>query len=146
MSTDLSVRNATGAQQRASDALLRCLGGTTVLLRLPTNVVANSDAQQLGQVTPTYEDIPLSPAIFRRLRPEMRDGKVNRYEVLISASAIEAQLGLLEIASTDQLFTMACGVFVDGELMPIEAAAEAEAFGTPYLYRLILRGPQSESL
>ncbi len=146
MSTDLSVRNPTAAQQRASDALLRCLGGTTVLLRLPTNVVANSDAQQLGQVTPTYEDIPLSPAVFRRLRPELRDGKVNRYEVLISASSVEAQLGLLQLASTDELFAMASGVYVAGELMLIEAAAEAEAFGTPYLYRLILRGPQSETL
>lgn len=146
MSADLSVRNSTGAQQRASDALLRCLGGRTVLLRLPVNVVAGTDADQLGEVTPTYEDIPLSPAVFRRLRPGMTDGQVNRYEVLISASSVWAQLGLLQLQSTDQLFAMAAGVVVDGELMPIEAAAEAEAFGLPYLYRLILRGPQSEML
>jgi hypothetical protein len=41
---------------------------------------------------------------------------------------------------------MASGVFVDGELMLIEAAAEAEAFGLPYLYRLIIRGPQNQAL
>lgn len=146
MSADLSVRNSTAAQQRASDALLRCLGGRTVLLRLPVNVAAGTDADQLGQVTPVYEDIPLSPAVFRRLRPGMADGQVNRYEVLISASSVGAQLGLLQIASTDELFAMAAGVFVDKELMPIEAAAEAEAFGRPYLYRLIVRGPQSEML
>ena len=146
MSADLSVRNSTAAQQRASDALLRCLGGTTVLLRLPVNVIAGTDADQLGQVTPAYEDIPLSPAVFRRLRPGLNEGEVNRYEVLVSASAVSAQLGLLQLASTDQLFAMASGIFVDGELMPIEAAAAAAAFGRPYLYRLIVRGPQSQML
>lgn len=146
MSADLSVRNSTAAQQRASDALLRCLGGTTVLLRLPTNVIAGTDADQLGGVTPTYEDIPLSPAIFRRLRPQLLDAQVNRYELLVSATSVEAQLGFLELSSTDQLFAMATGVFVDGELLLIEAAAEAEAFGRPYLYRLILRGPQTQTL
>ncbi len=146
MSADLSVRNPTATHQRTADALLRCLGGMTVLLRLPTPAVAGSDGEQLGESTPSYEDIPLSPAVFRRVRPELRDGKVNRYELLISASSIQAQLGLLQLASTDQLFAMATGVFVDGELMLIEAAAEAEAFGQPYMYRLVVRGPQSITL
>jgi hypothetical protein len=146
MTADLSVRNATAAQQRAADALLRCLGGTTALLRLPTPAAAGADGEQLGEATPSYEDIPLSPAVFRKVRAELQDGKSNRYELLISASSIQAQLCLLQLASTDQLFAMAAGIFVDGELMPIEAAAEAEAFGRPYIYRLILRGPQTESL
>ncbi len=146
MSADLSVRNSTAAQQRASDALLRCLGGTTVLLRLPTAAVAGSDGEQLGETTPAYEDIALSPAVFRRLRAELRDGNVNRYELLISASSVQTQLGLLQLSSTSQLFAMASGVFVDGELMLIEAAAEAEAFGRPYIYRLIVRGPQNQPL
>jgi len=146
MSVDLSVKHPTAAQQRVANALLRCLGGRTVLLRLPTNAAAGSDSEQLGESTPSYEDLPLSPAIFRRLRPELKDGTVNRYELLISASSVHVQLGLLQLSSTSQLFGMACGIFVDGELMPIEAAAEAEAFGCPYLYRLILRGPKSQPL
>ena len=117
-----------------------------MLLRLPTNAVAGSDAEQLGAGSPSYEDIPLSPAIFRRLRPKLRDGNANQYELLISAAAVYAQLGLLELASTDQLFTMATGIFVDGELMTIVAAAEAEAFGCPYLYRLVLGAPQNQTL
>lgn len=76
----------------------------------------------------------------------MRDGKVNRYELLISASSVQAQLGMLQLAFADQLFSMATGIFVDGELMLIEAAAEAEAFGQAYIYRLILRAPQSLTL
>ncbi len=146
MSVDLSVRNASSAPQRAADALLRCLGGRAVLLRLPTNAVSGSDAEQLGAGSPSYEDIPLSPTVFRRLRPKLRDGNVNQYELLMSAASVHAQLGLMELASTDQLFALATGIFVDGELMLIEAAAEAEAFGCPYLYRLILAAPQSRTL
>lgn len=146
MSVDLSVRSPSAAPQRAADALLRCLGGRTVLLRLPTNAVTGSDAEQLGTSSPSYEDIPLSPSIFRRLRPKLRDGAANQYELLMSAAAVHAQLGLLELASTDQLFAMATGIFVDGKLMLIEAAAEAEAFGCPYLYRLILSASQNQTL
>lgn len=76
----------------------------------------------------------------------MHEGGVDRYEVLISASSIYTQLGLLQLTSTSQLFAMAAGLMVSGELMPIEAAAEAEAFGQPYLYRLIVRGPQGQML
>lgn len=146
MSVDLSVRNPVSAQQRAADAMLRCLGGTTVLLRLPTAAVSSSNAEQLGAGTPSYEDIPLSPAVFRRVRPKLRDGKANEYELLISAASVHAQLGLLQLASTDQLFAMGAGIFVDGELMLIEAAAEAEAFGKPYLYRLALSASQNLTL
>ena len=146
MSVDLSVRKATSAPRRAADALLRCVGGRTVLLRLPTNAVAGSDSEQLGAASPSYEDIPLSPAVFRRLRPKLRAGAANQYELLISASSVQAQLGLMELGSTDQLFAMAVGVFVDGELMLIVAAAEAEAFGCPYLYRLILAAPNNQTL
>jgi hypothetical protein len=146
VSIDLSVRNPVSAQQRAADALLRCLGGATVLLRLPTPAANGSNAEQLGAGTPSYEDIPLSPAIFRRLRPKLHDGQVNQYELLISAACVQAQLGLLQLASTDELFAMAAGIFADGELMLIEAAAEAEAFGRPYLYRLVLSAPQNLTL
>ena len=146
MSADLSVRNPTAAQQRMADALLRSLGGRTVLLRLPTPAQPGVNGEQLGLTTPSYEDIPLSPAVFRRVRPEMEGGKVNRYELLISASSIHAQLGLLQLPSADALFAMAVGVFVDQELMLIESAAEAEMFGQPYLYRLLLEGPQNQIL
>ncbi|HEX4021636.1 MAG TPA: hypothetical protein VHX63_10855 [Acidobacteriaceae bacterium] len=146
MSADLSVRNPTAAQQRMADALLRSLGGRIVLLRLPTNAQTGVDNEQLGLATPSYEDIPLSPAVFRRVRAGLSEGKVNRYELLISASSIQTQLGLLQLASADEIFAMAIGVFVDGELMLIESAAEAEMFGQPYLYRLLLEGPQSQIL
>ncbi len=146
MSADLSVRNPTAAQQRMADALLRSLGGRTVLLRLPTPAQTGVDKEQLGLAAPSYEDLPLAPAVFRRVRAGMSEGKVNRYELLISASSIQAQLLLLNLASADEIFAMAVGVYVDDELMQIESAAEAEMFGQPYLYRLQLRGPQDQIL
>lgn len=146
MCADLSVRNPTAAQQRMADALLRSLGGRTVLLRLPTPAQTGVDAEQLGLTMPSYEDIPLSPAVFRKVRPGMKEGQVNRYELLISAASVQAQLGLLQLPSADALFAMAVGVYVDRELMLIESAAEAEMFGQPYLYRLLLEGPQEQIL
>ena len=146
MSADLSVRNPTAAQQRMTDALLRSLGGRTVLLRIPTPAQAGVDGEQLGMTVPSYEDLPLSPAVFRRVRAGMNEGNANRYELLISASSIQAQLLLLALVSADEIFAMAAGVYANGELMQIESAAEAEMFGQPYLYRLLLRGPQDQIL
>jgi hypothetical protein len=146
MSADQSVRFPTAAQQRMADALLRSMGGRVVLLRLPTPAQAGADGEQLGLATPSYEDVPLSPAVFRRVRAGIEEGKVDRYELLVSASSVQAQVGLLQLASADAIFAMAVGVYVDGELMLIEAAAEAEMFGQPYLYRLLLRGPQEQVL
>ena len=56
--------------QRAADALLRCLGGRTVLLRLPTNAVSGSDAEQLGAGSPSYEDIAVISRCFSSLTTE----------------------------------------------------------------------------
>ena len=146
MSVDQSVRNASAAPQRAADALLRCLGGRAVLLRLPTNAVSGSDTEQLGAGSPSYEDIPLSPAVFRRLRPKLRNGNANQYELLISAASVHAQLGASGTGIDGSAIRDGSGIFVDGELMLIEAAADAEAFGCPYLYRLILAAPQNQTL
>ena len=38
------------------------------------------------------------------------------------------------------LFANAAGVLVDGDLLRIVSVASAEAFGTPYLYRVGLVG------
>ena len=91
----------------------------------------------------TYPYLPLYFAVSDR---SYATATANQYELLISAASVHAQLGLMELSSTDQLFAMATGIFVDGELMLIEAAAEAEAFGCPYLYRLILTAPQNQTL
>ncbi len=138
MSADLSVRNYSPIAQRAADSLLRSLGGFSVSLQIPA-VSASGDAAEIGITTQTYQQLPLSPAIFRKLRIPLSEGVPEKYELMISASAIQAQVGALQLASADALFAQAAGVSVNGNFFLIEAVAAPEAFGQAYLYRLQLR-------
>jgi len=138
MSADLSVRNYSPIAQRAADTLLRSLGGFSVSLQIPA-VSAGGDAAEIGITTQTYQQLPLSPAIFRRVRIPLSEGAPEKYELMISASAIEAQVGALQLTSADALFAQAAGVSVNGKFFLIEAIAAPEAFGQAYLYRLQLR-------
>jgi hypothetical protein len=138
MSADLSVRNYSPIAQRAADTLLRSLGGFSVRLQIPA-LCAGGDAAEIGITTQTYEQLPLSPAIFRKVRIPLSEGVPEKYELMISASAIEAQVGALQLFSADALFAQATGVSVNGKFFLIEAIAAPEAFGQAYLYRLQLR-------
>ena len=103
MSADLSVRNYSPIAQRAADTLLRSLGGFSVALQIPA-VSAGGDAAEIGITTQTYQQLPLSPAIFRKVRIPLSEGVPEKYELMISASAIEAQVGALQLTSADALF------------------------------------------
>lgn len=141
MSGDLSVRPATPGPTRVADALLRSLGGRSVLLRLAGNAVPGSDQEQLGLAGPLFQDVPLSPVIYRRVRPAVSETRGARYELMVSASAVQGLMGSLSYSSPGALFAQAVGVVVDQVLMEIEAATASEAFGQAYVYRLELRGP-----
>lgn len=141
MSSDLSVMPASAGPLRVADTLLRSLGGRSVLLRVPGNAVPNSDQEQLGLVAPTFQDMELSPVLYRKVRATMPQTTSARYELLVSASAIAELVGSLGYSSANALFALATGVVVDQILMEIEAASASEAFGQAYLYRLELRAP-----
>ncbi len=131
------------AHQRMVNALLRGVGGTTVLLHLPAPAVPGDPGEQLGLATPQFQDVPLAPALFRRVRA--KTGTADRpdedsYELLISASAVERAAGTLGFNAGDVLLAQAGGLLIDGTLYGITWVATAEAFGSPYLYRLGLRG------
>jgi len=138
MSADLSVRNYSPIAQRAADSLLRSLGGFSVALQIPA-VSAGGDASEIGITPQTYQQLPLSPALFRRVRTALIEGQAEKFELTVSASAVEAQVGALQLTSADALFAQAAGVAVDGKLFLIEDVAAPEAFGQAYLYRLQLR-------
>jgi hypothetical protein len=138
MSADLSVRNYSPIAQRAADALLRSLGGFSVGIMMPLTAGAG-DASEVGITPQTYQQLPLSPAIFRRVRMPMLEGQPEKFELAVSASAIEAQVGALQLTSANALFAQAAGVTVNGKLFLIEAVTAPEAFGQAYLYRLQLR-------
>lgn len=131
-----------GAQVRLSDAMLRTLGGRTVLLHIPAPAIPGDAGEQVGLAVPQFQDLELGPVIFRRVRGHLGSFEAERsaeYELLVSASAVETLVGSLAFQSARVLFAQAAGVVVDDALLQIVAVASAQMFGAVYLYRLALR-------
>jgi hypothetical protein len=69
----------------------------------------------------------------------MQDGQLPKYELLISADAVAAQVTQFKLSSAQALFSMASGVGVAEKLFLIEAVSTSESQGAAYLYRLLLQ-------
>jgi hypothetical protein len=126
-----------------ADSLLRTAGGRTVLLHMPAPAIPGDLGEQLGLAIPEFQDVPLGPAVFRKVRPRIgtpEKPKEAAYELLVSASAVLRVVGSLGFDAVDVLFAQAAGVLVDGALLGIVSVTADEAFGSVYLYRLGLRG------
>ena len=154
---------------RAADVLLRALGGRTVMLRMPAPAVPADPTEQLGIATPLFQDLPLAPVVYRKARATITtttgasapsklglggsSGSI-KSEMLVSASAIERLVGSLAYASASILFANAVGILAgpgpdsgdasDPDLLEIVSVSAEEAYGQPYVYRLILRAPQAQ--
>jgi hypothetical protein len=137
--SNLNTLNMDGHAFRLADALLRSQGGTTAFLQMPPATGDATDAGQLGIDAPNFQSLPLTPAVFRRVRATMTEGQPAKYELLISGAAVQAAVGALQVASADLLFEMAAGVAVAGEMFLIEAVSLSECMGAAYIYRLLLR-------
>jgi hypothetical protein len=134
---------------RAADVLLRALGGRTVTLRMPAPAIPADPTEQLGLATPAFQDIPLAPAVYRKARATIASSGI-KSELLVSATAVQQIVGSLAYASASVLFANAAGILAgpesddagtDSPLLEIVSASAEEAFGQPYVYRLILRAP-----
>lgn len=141
---DLSTQNPSGLAQRVATALMRAGGGTTASLQMPPAPGDTADSGQIGLDAPGFLSLPLSPAVFRKARATLEDGKLPRYELLISADAVAAQVAQLKLSSAQALFAQATGVIVAGKLFLIEAVSSSESQGTAYLYRLLLQEAAGE--
>ena len=142
--SDLSVRPKQRGWQRAADTLLRALGGTVALLRMPV-AATNEIGEQLGAPSAGFADLPVGPAAFRKVRVAMSDGNPARYELLLSATAVEAQVSELGLTSAEVLFAQALGVTVTDELFVIEGVSFTSAAGLASVYRLLLRRADNQS-
>jgi hypothetical protein len=118
---------------RCADAVMRAVGGRTVLLRLPAPAVPGNDAEQLGLATPEFQDIELGPATFHKANSVAK--------LLVSASAVHAALGSLAYDSADVLFETAVGVLIDDVMYEITNSFASQAMGKPYCYWLTLVPP-----
>jgi hypothetical protein len=127
-----------------ADALLRSLGGSVAMLRMPV-AATSAVGEQLGAPTSGFSDLPLSPAAFRKVRVAMEDGDQARYELLISASAVEQQVSQLGLTSAEVLFAMALGITMGGEFFVIEGVSFTSAAGLACIYRVLLREAATQS-
>ena len=129
------------AQGRMADALMRTLGGRTVLLHIPSPAVEGDVGEQVGLAAPVFQDVALGPVVLRRALVGRGAKTVDEaVELLVSAAAVQAIVGSLAYESAAVLFAQAAGVMVDGALWRIVSVAGVEAFGAVYLYRLGLVG------
>jgi len=131
------------AAMRAADTLIRSVGGTQVLLRAPAPANPDDDGEQLGLSTPQFQDSPLSPVVYRRVRPKFSavTNSPTQYELLVSATAVNALIGSGAYDSADTLFAIAFAVIIDSVLLEIVSATASEIGGAPYMYRLLLQAP-----
>jgi hypothetical protein len=121
-----------------ADALLRSVTGTTALLRV-TGATTDSSQSEVGLVATTFFEVVISPVVMRKLRPTWQTAGESKWELLVSATAVQRQVDALDLASAQSLFAMTLTVTVTGQNYLIESVAVNEAFGQVYLYRLLLR-------
>ena len=116
-----------------ADSLLHSLGGATVAIRLPAPV-AGGTATELGLAPLSFSDATISPAVIRSL-PSSGQG-AERYEILLSTSALQKLAETQNAASVNGLLASAAGLVYNGKLLLIyDVTADAFA-GSPYIYRL----------
>ena len=127
-----------------ADALLRSLGGSVAMLRMPV-AATNAIGEQLGAPTAGFADLPLSPAAFRKVRVPITDGNQATYELLISVFAVEAQVSQLGLSSAQVLFAMGLGITVGKEFFLIEAVSFTSAAGLACMFRVLLRESDTQS-
>jgi len=128
-----------------ADALLRSVAGTTALLRV-TGANADTSMSEVGLLPTNFAEVTISPVLMRKLRPTWQEGGESKWELLVSASGVEAQVQALDLASAQALLTMTLTVTVSGQDYLIESIASNEAFGTVYLYRLLLREARQQAV
>jgi hypothetical protein len=136
---DLSIQDPCGLAQRVATALLRTAGGASASLLMPPLQGDGTDAGQMGLDAPGFLSLPLAPAVFRKARVTMQDGQLPKYELLVSADAVNAQVTQQKLASAEALFSMAAGVVIAGKLFLIEAVSSSVHQGAPYLYRVLVQ-------
>lgn len=139
MSGEITKLNPDSHAFRTADALLRCSGGTAAYLQIPVQPGDAADTGQLGIDAPTFQSLPISPVVMRQMRRIMAEGAPQKYELLVSGSAVAAAVGEQQVASAELLFQMAAGVAVAGEMFLIESVSISECMGSAYMYRLLLR-------
>ena len=143
--SDTAPRNPVSGPQMLANALLRSVAGTTALLRV-TGTSTDTSRSEVGLVATTFADVVVSPVVMRKLRPAWQEGGESKWELLVSAAGVQQQVNALDLESAQSLFAMTLAVTVAGQDYLIESIGSNEAFGTIYLYRLLLREARQQAV
>jgi len=143
--SDTSPRNPVSAPRLLADALLRSVSGTSAQLRI-TGTNQDTTMSELGLVSTAFVEATVSPVVMRKLRPAWQPGSEARWELLVSATAVQQQVQALDMASAQSLFALTVAVIVAGQGYLIDSVASNEAFGQAYLYRLMLRETRQQAV
>ena len=128
---------------RAAEAMLRALGGSEVVFRVHALMSPAASDHGLGLEAPLTDDVAISPVVVCAVPPQ--EGTVVRFELLLSPTALSAQLTARGQAA-DEFFATALGVLhpllqpqdPDDEppLLHLESVAVEMLAGAAYLYRI----------
>ncbi len=146
MDLNTNLRNPSAGAARIADTLFRTTAGSFATLLMPPSTGDTTDAGQLGLNPPQFQLLPVGPVVFRKARATLEEGGQPKYELLVAASAVLGQVGALQLNSADSLFEGAAAVVVAGETFLIESWAASENLGQAYLYRLLLRVAEPQSI
>lgn len=116
--------------RRASKAMVRGAGGTSVSLRLAAPAGATV-ADELGISNGEAREVLVAPVLLR--------ASGNGVVLLVSADVLEEVLGLHDSKAVRDALRDATGVMAFGEWMLIDAIEAREIAGSAYLYRIVLR-------
>jgi hypothetical protein len=121
-----------------ADALLRTVAGTTAYLQV-AGTTLSGDQSEIGLVATTFAEVPVSPAVMRKLRPGWTEGGESKWELMLSANGVAQAVDAANVGSAEALFAMTLSVGVAGQNFLIESVAANEALGQVFLYRLLVR-------
>src|ERR1700760_3703611 len=107
--SDTAPRNPVSAPQRLADALLRSVAGTSAQLRV-TGTTSGSSQSEVGVVASVFSQVVVSPVLMRKLRPTLKEGSAPQWEMLVSATGVQAQVDALDLDSAQALFAMTLAI------------------------------------
>lgn len=118
---------------RLAETALSSRGGCIALLRMPGLAISGDDSEQLGLATPTFQDEPIGPAVWRKAGLDTA--------LLIGTTAVTALVGSTGFASAEAMFEAAAGIVVDGVFYTILNSEPIVSGDVSCGYRLSVVGP-----
>ena len=123
------VQSRATAMVRAADAMIQLLGAAAVAVRLPMATTLVGPA-----LSTVSEDLALAPVHVRQVANDSNGRR--RFELLASATSLNAMCDSQGVDDVDEMLTTAIGVIYGDSLLRVAAVSSDRTAGVPYLYRI----------